>query len=154
MATTTVRAPAKSFQPLRAILERGATGAGIAVIVNTLLLVLGDRFVAIPAGFEPLSIGSVVTASAVGALAATAVYAVLDRVVDETDRTFTVVAAAVLLLSLVPIFAVAPTMAAGVGPGVLGLLVLMHVAVAAASVGTLTHAEIFEREFGERDEAP
>ncbi|WP_435360026.1 DUF6069 family protein [Haloarchaeobius sp. DFWS5] len=145
MGTTTVGAPAKSFQPLRVVVERGATAAGIAVIVNTILLVVGDRFVDIPAGFDPLEIGSVVVASAVGALAATAVYIVLDRVVDDPDRVFTAVAAVVLALSLLPVFFVAPTMAAGVGAGVIALLALMHVAVAVSSVGVLTHGEIFDR---------
>ncbi|WP_439028069.1 DUF6069 family protein [Haloarchaeobius sp. DT45] len=145
MGTTTVRAPTRSVQPIRAIAERGGTGAGIAVIVNTLLLVVGQRFVDIPVGFDPLSIGSVVTASAAGAVAATVVYVILDRLVTETDKLMTGIASFVLILSVVPVFVVAPTLAEGVGPGVLVLLVLMHAVVAVASVGALTHGEVFER---------
>ncbi|GAB7094276.1 hypothetical protein JCM30237_14280 [Halolamina litorea] len=114
---------------------RGAVAVTLSVLLNAALVLLVSTLGVAP-GFQPLTIPPVVFLSAVGAAGATGVYWLLRRRVDDADRTFVRVAAVVLALSYLPdvglLFADPAATVVGVG-----VLMVMHVVVAAASVGTL-----------------
>lgn len=76
--------------------------------------------------------------SAVGVAGATAVYWALSRYLTDSDRTFVRVAAVVLLISFVPDIALLAVDPAATPLAVIVLMV-MHVVVAVASVGTLVY---------------
>jgi hypothetical protein len=121
----------------RSLPVRGGLAVVLSVLANA-LLVVGIGALEVAPGFRPLTLPPVVFLSAVGAVGATAVYWLLDRYVDDVDRTFPRVAAAVLVLSFVPDLAL---LGADPAATVLGVFVLMvmHVVVAAASVGVLVY---------------
>jgi hypothetical protein len=108
----------------------------VAVIANALVRVVALSFIAVPAGFFLLEWGPVIASSAVGAVGATAVYSVITRVSHRPNRTFTVVAA-VVLLSFGTFVGPAPPLVSAPAP-ILAVLAMMHVVVAVVSVGVLT----------------
>jgi hypothetical protein len=111
---------------------RGGVALLAAVLVNAALVwVVGA--VEIAPDFMALTYPPVVFLSALGALGATAVYALLGRFVDDVDRAFTRVATVVLVLSLVPDLGLLVGDPAATVPGVV-VLMGMHVVVAAAAV--------------------
>jgi len=119
----------------RPLAVRGALALLAAVVVNAALVwVVGA--VDLAPGFRALTYPPVVFLSAVGALGATAVYALLGRFVDDVDRTFTRVAAVVLVLSFVPDLGLLVGDPAATVPAVV-VLMGMHVVVAVASVAAL-----------------
>lgn len=87
--------------------------------------------------FEPLNVGPVAIFSVLGAVGATVAYAVVDRLSETPDRTFVVVAVVVLLLSFVPDILMLQADPAATVPAA-GVLMFMHVVVAAACVASLT----------------
>lgn len=113
----------------------------IAVVATALVRVAALAFVDVPADFVPLPLGwgPVIASSVIGALGATVVYGVTTRVSQRPNRTFTLLAAVVLVLSFVPMLTMPPAFAATITP-VIPALVVMHVTVAAVSVGILTQA--------------
>jgi len=114
---------------------RGTLAVVASVLVNAALVwALGAAGVA--PGFRALTYPPVVFLSALGAVGATVVYVLLSRYVDDVDRTFVRVAAAVLVVSFLPDLGLLAGDPAATVPGVLALMV-MHVVVAAASVGAL-----------------
>ena len=123
----------------RSIPIRGALAVVLGGIVNV-LLVIGAGALEVAPGFQPLSIPSVALFSTLGAIGATVVYWLLRRYALTPDRTFVRVAAVVLVLSFVPDFALLRSDPAATVPGVV-LLMVMHVVVAAASVGLLVYCK-------------
>lgn len=85
--------------------------------------------------FGPLAVGPVVINSAAAAVGATVVYGIIARYSARPDRTFTYVAAAVLVLSFGMFLA--PDLA-GAPASVYGTLAVMHVTAAAGIVAVLT----------------
>jgi hypothetical protein len=128
-----------SLEPTRgpSLPIRGVVAVVASVLVNAVIVVAVGA-AGIAPGFQPLTIPPVAFLSAVGAVGAAGVDWLLRRRVTDPDRTFTRVAAAVLLLSFLPdvglLFADPAATVAGVV-----VLMLMHVVVAAASVGTLVY---------------
>lgn len=116
---------------------RGAIAAVGSVACNV-GLVFAAGAVGIAPGFRALTPPPVAFLSAVGALGATAVYWLLVRTgaVDRPARTFRRVAAAVLVVSFLPDIGLLWADPAATLPGIL-VLMLMHVVVAAVSVGLL-----------------
>ena len=116
---------------------RGAVAVTLSVLLNAALVLTASSLGVAP-GFQPLTIPPVVFLSAVGAAGAAGVYWLLSRRVDEVGRSFTRVAAAVLLLSFLPdvglLFADPAATVAGVV-----VLMLMHVVAATVSVGALVY---------------
>lgn len=114
---------------------RGVLAVLASVLVNAALVWALDA-AGIAPDFRALTYPPVVFLSALGAVGATVVYALLVRYVDDVDRTFVRVAAAVLVLSFVPDLGLLAADPAATVPGVLALMV-MHVVVAVASVAAL-----------------
>ena len=117
-------------------------------IVNVIVLLLGlgvfefpSEFVAGP--FGPLAMGPVVVNSAVAAIGATLVYGVVSRYSGRPNRTFTIIAGVVLVLSFAMFLA--PDLS-GAPPSVFALLAVMHVTAAVTIVGVLTRAMTQEGE--------
>lgn len=104
--------------------------------VNVLVLELALAVLAVPPAFTPLPLGwgPVVASSTVGAIGATVVYGIIARYSTRPNRTFTIIAAAVWVLSyanlLTPALAGAPTV-------IYAILGLMHVTAAITIVGAL-----------------
>lgn len=125
----------------------------VAVVATMLIRVIVLAFVSTPTDFVPFPLGwgPVIASSALGTVGATVVYGAITRVSHRPNRTFTVVAAVVLVLSFVPMLTLPPEFADAIAP-VLPGLVVMHMAVAAASVGVLTRAaNVGESEEGRRN---
>lgn len=116
--------------------ERAVIGLLVAVVANALVRGLASLAVD-TAGIDPLGWGPILGSTAVAAVGATVVYAVLSRFSARPDRHFTVVAAVVLLLSMAPVFTVAPSLP-GVTTPVLAVLAVLHVTTAVALVAGLT----------------
>jgi hypothetical protein len=127
--------PTRTRSHSRPLPVRAGVAVALSVLVNGLLVVLATNLGVAP-GFRPLALPPVVVLSAAGAVGAAAVYLLLGRVVADADRWFRRVAAAVLLLSLVPDAVLLATDPAATVPGVV-VLAAMHVVVAALSVWTL-----------------
>lgn len=116
---------------------RAGVAIVLSVLVNAILVVVAGTLGVAP-GFRPLSVPPVVFLSAVGAVGAVVVYALLQRYVDRADHYFVRVAAVVLVLSFLPDVGLLFGDPAATVPGVV-VLMLMHVVVAAASVGALVY---------------
>lgn len=120
----------------RSLVQRGLLAVVLSVVANAVVLTIA-RTLRIAPGFEPFEWASVVSLTAVGAVGAVVVYWLLSRWSATPDRTFTVVAGVVLLVSFVPdLFLLSGDENATI-PGVVVLMV-MHVVVAAVCVGLLT----------------
>lgn len=112
-----------------------AIAAIAAVIANVLLRALAVAAFDIPQPeFEPLNLRPVIVSTLGGVVAAGLVYALIARLAREPRRTFLVVAAAALLLSLIaPLTIDDPNADAAA----VGTLIAMHVVGAAISVPIL-----------------
>ena len=86
-----------------------------------------------PIGFSPLTAGLVVTTSVIGAIGASIVFAIIGLLSRRPVRLFRIVAAVVLVLSLVP-----PATVPGVPVTMRLSLAVMHVVAWVVSVGLLT----------------
>jgi len=116
---------------------RGGVAVALSVLVNAAFVVAVDA-VGIAPEFQALAIPPVAFLSAIGAVGAVATYWVLNERVADADRTFTRIAAAVLVLSFLPDVALLFVDPAATVAGVV-VLMLMHVVVAAAAVGALVY---------------
>jgi hypothetical protein len=132
--TSSVEATSRSSPSLPI---RGALAVVVSVLANV-VLVLGANALGVAPGFQALTVPPVAFLSALGAAGATAVYWALGRFSRAADRTFVRVATAVLVLSFVPDVALLAVDPAATPLGVV-VLVVMHVVVAAASVGLLVY---------------
>lgn len=119
----------------------GFTALVAVCLVNVVVLSAGlalfeypSEFVGGP--FGPLAVGPVLVNSVIAAVGATVVYGLVARFATRPNRTFTLIAAAVLVLSfgmfLAPDLAGAPL-------SVFGTLAVMHVTAAIVIVAVLTH---------------
>lgn len=114
----------------------------VAVAATALVRVITLAFVDVPTDFVPFPLGwgPVIASSVIGVLGATVVYGVITRVSQRPNRTFTLLAAVVLLLSFAPLLTMPPAFAATITP-VIPALVVMHVSVAAVCIGVLTQMQ-------------
>jgi len=121
---------------LGTIAKRGGAAVLVADVVNVVI-----AFVAITAGvapnLDPLSYGPVLLFTTLGVAGATVVYALLDRFVANADRTFTLLAAGVLVLSWIPDALFVLAMPGGTAAGAI-TLAAMHLTTAAVAVAALT----------------
>ncbi len=101
--------------------------------VVLLRLVAGFLFAVDPA-FLPLQWTPIVATTVVAGVGATVAYALVDRFTDRPIRTFTALAATVLVLSLLPL----SQFLSEVSTGIFVTLVGMHVLVAGVLVAVLT----------------
>ncbi|MDG5775586.1 DUF6069 family protein [Haloarculaceae archaeon H-GB2-1] len=120
----------------RGLLRRGVVALVLAVVANLVVTAVG-RTAAIAPEFPPLSYRPVALFTALGVVGAVVVYALLRRVTARPDRNFAVVAAVVLVVSLVPDVTFAPTLPGATTAGI-GALMLMHVLTAVICVAVLT----------------
>ena len=86
-----------------------------------------------PMGLSPLTVGLVVITSAIGAIGASIVFAIIGLLARRPVRLFRIVAAVMLVLSLVP-----PATVPGVPVAMRLSLAVMHVVAWVVSVGLLT----------------
>jgi hypothetical protein len=137
---------ASGFAPLRnrSVAVRGGVAVVVSVALNALLVVAANAVDLAP-GFESLVLMNVAGLSAIGAIGATVVYALLGRYVADPDGTFLRVSAAVLLLSFLPnvgvLAEVEPLADPNATTPAVVLLMFMHVVVAAACVWSLAYAD-------------
>ncbi len=109
-----------------------------ATLANVLVYVVGDTLVAYDARFLPLVgvIGSI-SFTLPAAVVAVLLYAALLRRARTPARTFTIVAAIVFVVTLIPDFTYIPTVPGATGAQT-AVLVLMHTVAACVIVGMLT----------------
>jgi hypothetical protein len=111
------------------LVARTALAAVAAVVVNVLVRALAVALFDIPGTFEHIALRAVIVSTLIGVIAAGVVYAVIRR-----DRTFVIVAAVALVLSLA-----APLSVSDEGDAAaVGTLMCMHVTTAAIVVGVFT----------------
>jgi len=125
------------------IVTRTALAAVVAVVANVLLRALAVAVFDIPDAFEHLALRAVIISTLVGVIAAGVVYAVIARFAKDPARTFTIVAVAALLLSLLAPLSVGledPPEYPGTDAGSIGTMMAMHVVAATIAIATLTRA--------------
>lgn len=120
----------------RTVARRGIVAAALAAACNAALVPVA-RALDVAPGFEPLSYPPVVFLTVLGAVAATFVFTLVRRVSSAPVRTFTRIAAVVLVLSVLPDLVLLQAQPAATVPGVL-VLMAMHVVAAVVMVGVLT----------------
>ena len=114
---------------MRDLLTRTAIAAVAAVAVNVLVRAIAVALFDIPDSFEHIELRAVVVSTLFGVVVAALVYAVI-----RNDRTFIIVAAIALVLSLA-----APLSVSDEGDtAAVGTLMLMHVTTAAIVVVSFT----------------
>ena len=118
---------------LLAVLLAAVTNAQVYFAASRLGIVSRGVLLPSPMGLSPLTVGMVVTASVVGAIGAALVFAIIGLLARRPVRLFRIVAAVVLVLSLVP-----PTTIPNVPLVMRITLGVMHVVTWAVSVGLLT----------------
>ena len=111
-------------------------------IVNVLVLLIGLEVFEFPSEFVggpfgPLAVGPIVVNSAVAAIGATLVYGAVARYSPRPERTFTIIAGVVLVLSFAMFLA--PDLS-GAPLSVFAMLAVMHVVTAFTIVGVVTRA--------------
>ena len=118
-------------------LARRGLAAGVVVLLSLALVRLVVGMFVVFDGVEPASWPAVLGTGVVVTVGATVAYAVLTRLLDRPERAFVGLAAAVLVVSMVPLVVVAPTIP-GVTVPVIVALAAMHVAAALSVVAVLT----------------
>ena len=112
-----------------------------AVIANVLVYYIGSAVVGYDPRFVVLAnVSTTIIFTLVPAIVAVLLYAALLRVTGDPARVFAIIAAIVLVVSLIPDFAYIPTVP-GATAGQTAILVLMHVVAAGVIVGMLTTVE-------------
>ena len=109
-----------------------------AVLANILVYYLGRATV----GYDPqfiilADVGTTIFFTAIPALGATLLYAVLLRFARRPARTFAIIAAVVFVVTTLPDFTYVPGVP-GATVGQTATLVIMHITAAAVIVGLLT----------------
>ncbi len=123
------------------IAARTAIAVVAAVVANVIVRALGIALFDIPDEFEHLALRAVIASTLFGVLAAGVVYAVIARLADRPDRTFTIVAVVALLLSLLAPLMVGledPPEYPGTDAGSVGTMMAMHVVAATIAVAALS----------------
>ena len=109
-----------------------------AVLANVAVYYLGAALVGYNSGFIVLSNPSgAILFTVVPAIVAVLLYAALLRFAKRPARTFSIVAAVVFVVTLIPDSTYVPTVP-GATNGQIAILVLMHIVAAAVIVGLLT----------------
>lgn len=109
-----------------------------ATLANVAVYYLADVFVRYDPDFVILeTVGPTITFTVVPAIVAALLYAVLLRRAADPPRTFRVIAAVVLVISVIPDLTYIPDEDGASGAQV-AVLVLMHVVAAAVITGMLT----------------
>jgi hypothetical protein len=109
-----------------------------AVLANVLVYFLGSFVVGYDPEFVVLrNVSAVILFTVVPAIAAVLLYAALLRFTANPARIFTIIAAVVLILSLIPDIAYIPTVPGATGDQT-AVLAVMHVVAAAVIVWMLT----------------
>lgn len=147
MSSTTSPAETESsvFVGLTRLAQYGFFAVIVASAANALVRVIALAVFAIPAEFElfPLGWDLVIVSSAIGAVGATIVYGVITSYSTRPNRTFTILAAVVLLLSFagpVNMFLAPPPGSHAFPVTVFATVAVMHVVGAVAIIGVLTRA--------------
>jgi Family of unknown function (DUF6069) len=115
------------------LLTRTALAAVAAVVANVLVRALAIALFDIPDSFEHLALRAVIVSTLIGVIAAGLVFALIRRLAADPVRTFTIVAAIALVLSLAAPLSLGFDDAAAVGT-----LMVMHVLTAAIVVGVFS----------------
>jgi hypothetical protein len=116
-----------------ALARAGATGIAAGIVLVAAVRLLAGALLPIE-GLDPYAWGPILGSVVVFGVAATVVYALLDRLVARPRRWFLGLAALVFLGMLVPVFLVGPSL----GADTLGLqagLIVLHVAAAGGIAG-------------------
>lgn len=132
-------------RPQQKLWLAGAKALAAAVVGTLVVRWLGVTALEIPPEFPPLAVpGPTIFFTAVAAVGATAVYAVLRRVAERPAYVFRWIAAVVLLVSFAPdawlLTGGAAESFPGATPAAVGTLMLQHVVAAGAIVWGLTGA--------------
>lgn len=110
-----------------------------AILANTLVYYLGRAVV----GYDPqfvilAAVGTTIFFTAIPAIGAVALYALLLRFAAHPARTFAIIAAVVFVVTTIPDFTYIPG-APGASAGQTAILVCLHLVAAAVITGLLTH---------------
>lgn len=109
-----------------------------ALAANLVVYAIGSLVVGYDPGFVVLATpGGTIIFTVVPAIVAVLVYAILLRTTRNSARTFTIVAAVVLILSWIPDLTYIPTVP-GSSAGQTAVLMIMHAVAALVIVGMLT----------------
>jgi hypothetical protein len=109
-----------------------------AVLANVLVYFIGNAVVGYDPQFVVLAnVSGTVLFTIVPAIVAVLLYAALLRFTRHPARIFSIIAAVVFIVTLIPDFTYIPTVP-GATTGQTAVLVLMHVVAAAVIVGMLT----------------
>ncbi|WP_227379035.1 DUF6069 family protein [Haladaptatus halobius] len=111
----------------------------VAVVANALVQMITLSVSTVPTDFWPLGLGAVIISTVLTVGGATIVYGGITRFSTRPNRTFTIIAAVVLLFSFGS-FVAPPSVLAAAPTSVLAALAVMHVIVAVVSIGVLTRA--------------
>jgi Family of unknown function (DUF6069) len=132
-------APAASRRGSRGRFARvGLATVAAAVLANLLVYAAGSMVVGYDPGFVVLANASgTILFTVVPALGAVLLYAALRRFARRPARAFAIIAAGVLVVSLIPDVTYIPTVP-GATAGQTAILVLMHAVAAGVIVGMLT----------------
>jgi hypothetical protein len=109
-----------------------------AVLANILVYLIGSAVVGYDPEFVVLAtVSGTILFTLVPAVVATLLYAALLRFARRPARLFTIIAAVVFVVTLIPDFTYIPTVP-GATVGQTAILVLMHIVAAGVIVGLLT----------------
>jgi hypothetical protein len=109
-----------------------------AVAANTLVYFIGGALVAYDPQFLPLAnVSGAIVFTLPAAIVAALIYAALLRFARRPARTFTIIAALVFVVTLLPDFTYIPSVPGATG-GQTAILVLMHTVAAVVIVRMLT----------------
>ena len=117
--------------------RRTALAAAAAIVANVLLRALAIALFDIPSAFEHLALRAVILSTLAGIIAAGLAYAVIARRAQDPARTFTIVAVAALLLSLLAPLSIGlqdPPEYPGTDAASVGTLMAMHVVAATIAI--------------------
>lgn len=109
-----------------------------AIVANVLVYSIGRAIVGYDPEFIVLAdVSPAILFTVVPAIVAVVLYALLMRFTSDPARIFTIIAAVVLVLSLIPDFTYIPTVP-GASTGQAVVLAIMHIVAAVVIVGMLT----------------
>ena len=132
-------APAAARSGSRGRFARVGLGTVVAaVLANVLVYALGGALVGYDPQFVVLAnVSGTILFTVFPAIGAVLLYAALSRFTGNPARVFTIIAAVVLVVSLIPDVTYIPTVPGSTG-GQTAILMLMHVVAAGVIVGLLT----------------
>lgn len=123
-------------RPTGWIVRRGLGVVVLSLVANGVLLLAVRTSGTIPV-FRPLSWGSVIVLTVIGAVGATLAFWTVVRFAADPVRTYRSLAVVFLFLSFVPDVTLAPNFPGSTIPGIV-VLMAMHVIVAGIAIGLFT----------------